>query len=570
MGEVEGSLTRNGSDDPAGPGPAGVDVDAEAFDSEALGAEVPPDPLDQVERHQLDVIRRFGTIGALLLAAGSLGAAASPVFNPLTTVPVLGLFSRMPTVALACAFAGMAMVVIGWLWLGRFVRPGRSRLISRTQLNRTLVMWTAPLLLVPPMFSKDVYSYLAQSKIAALGLNPYLLGPATALGVADPLTRGVPNIWRDTPAPYGPLFITVGRVVTALSGDHVVTGVYLQRLLELVGIAMIVWALPRLARRFGVQPVSALWLGAANPLVLWHLVIGSHNEALMIGFMLAGFELALRRLPVVRPGDPIPKVTRPELLWLLAGVAVITAGAAVKVSAAPALGFLGVMVARRWGARPRHLVLAGLLFGVVFGIIMVAFSVGTGLGFGWIGAVNTNGLVKSWMSPMTGLGYLAGGLGIAFGLGNHTDSTIDIMRTIGLFISVVIIVKLLWDTWKGRLRPMIGLGLCMGAVVVLGATVQPWYLLWATIPLAASAGASRFRTAAALVSAVVAMIVPPTGSTFDGHTYILPDAYAAAAVVVAVAVFAVRRKLPILPSWQTPATVSGSSPGVDGTGPSAA
>ena len=71
------------------------------------------------------MIRRFGTVGALLLAAGSLGAGASPVFNPLSTVPVLGLFSRMPTVALACAFAGMAMVVLAWLWLGRFARPGR-------------------------------------------------------------------------------------------------------------------------------------------------------------------------------------------------------------------------------------------------------------------------------------------------------------------------------------------------------------------------------------------------------------------------------------------------------------
>jgi alpha-1,6-mannosyltransferase len=531
MGEVERSLA---------PERPGAEPDAEAG------------PLDGTELRQLAVIRRFGTVGALLLAAGSLGAGASPVFNPLTTVPVLGLFSRMPTVALACAFSGMAMIVLGWLWLGRFVRPGRGRLISRGQLKRTMLTWTVPLLLVPPMFSKDVYSYLAQSKIAALGLNPYLLGPATALGVADPLTRGVPNIWRDTPAPYGPLFITVGRLVTGLSGDHVVTGVYLQRLLELIGIAMIVWALPRLARRFGVPQVSALWLGLANPLVLWHLIIGSHNEALMIGMMLAGFELALRRMPTVRPGDLIPPVTRQELLWLLAGAAVITGGAAVKISAAPALGFLGVMVARRWGARPRHLVFATVLLAAVFGVIIVLLSVGTGLGFGWIDALGTNGLVKSWMSPMTGLGYLAGGLGIAFGLGNHTDSTIDIMRTIGELVSVVIIGKLLWDTWKGRLQPMIGLGLCLGAVVVLGATVQAWYLLWAAIPLAAGTGASAFRTIATVISAGVAMIVPPTGSTFDGHTYILPDSYVAAAIVLVIAVFVVRKTVPVLP-WRDPA-----------------
>jgi alpha-1,6-mannosyltransferase len=249
---------------------------------------------------------------------------------------------------------------------------------------------------------------------------------------------------------------------------------------------------------------------------------------------------------------------------------VITGGAAVKISAAPALGFLGVMVARRWGARPRHLVFAAVLLGAVFGVITVLLSVGTGLGFGWIDALGTNGLVKSWMSPMTGLGYLAGGLGIAFGLGNHTDSTIDIMRTIGELVSVVIIGKLLWDTWKGRLQPMIGLGLCLGAVVVLGATVQAWYLLWAAIPLAAGTGASAFRTIATVISAGVAMIVPPTGSTFDGHTYILPDSYVAAAIVLAIAVFVVRKTVPLLP-WRDPAgdrpparpaAVTGSDPGV--------
>jgi alpha-1,6-mannosyltransferase len=565
--DIEGTLAQVGSGGETGP--VSADVAGEATDGVVEGVTdgavrgpgeaviasvdvslgtVEPPGLDHGERKQLDVVRRFGTIGALLLAAGSLGAGATPVFNPVNTIPILGLFPRMPTVSLAVAFAGMAMVVLAWLLLGRFARPGRVHLISRSQLNRTLFMWAIPLALPPtPMFSKDVYSYLAQSKIAALGLNPYQLGPAAALGVSDPLTRGVPNIWRDTPAPYGPLFITVGRLVTAVSGNHVVTGVYLQRILELIGLAMIVWALPRLARRFGVQPVSALWLGAANPLVLWHLIAGSHNEALMIGLMLAGFEIALHRLPVLSKGAPIPPVTAAEIACLLAGSAVIVLGAAVKISAAPALGFLGVMVARRWGGTLRHLVYAALGLGVVTAVIMVATSVGTGLGFGWLSTLNTNGVVKSWMSPMTALGYVAGGLGIALDLGNHTDTTIGVLRDIGEVVSVVVIGKLLWDTHKGRMHPMLGLGLCMAAVVVLGGTVQPWYLLWAALPLACVVGASVFRSATAAISAVVAMLVPPTGSTFDGRAYVLPDAALAAAVVFILAVVVLNRTCPVLP-----------------------
>ena len=66
------------------------------------------------------------------------------------------------------------------------------------------------------------------------------------------------------------------------------------RLVVLLGVGLIVWATPRLARRCGVAEVSALWLGAANPLLFMHLVAGIHNEALMLGLMLAGTEFALR------------------------------------------------------------------------------------------------------------------------------------------------------------------------------------------------------------------------------------------------------------------------------------
>ena len=85
-------------------------------------------------------------------------------------------------------------------------------------------------------------------------------------------------------------------------------GVAFHRLLALIGFAMIVWALPRLARRFGINPVSALWLGAANPLVLFHLVVGVHNEALAIGLMLVGIELALRTDAALRhPDGPVSR-----------------------------------------------------------------------------------------------------------------------------------------------------------------------------------------------------------------------------------------------------------------------
>ncbi|EUA34949.1 putative membrane protein [Mycobacterium xenopi 3993] len=82
--------------------------------------------------------------------------------------------------------------------------------------------------------------------------------------------------------------------MSALTGENIVAAVLCHRLVVLIGVGLIVWATPRLARRCGVAEVSALWLGAANPLLIMHLVAGIHNEALMLGLMLAGTEFALR------------------------------------------------------------------------------------------------------------------------------------------------------------------------------------------------------------------------------------------------------------------------------------
>ena len=79
-----------------------------------------------------------------------------------------------------------------------------------------------------------------------------------------------------------------------MTGENIVAAVLFHRLVVLLGVGLIVWATPRLARRCGVAEVSALWLGATNPLLFMHLVAGIHNEALMLGLMLAGTEFALR------------------------------------------------------------------------------------------------------------------------------------------------------------------------------------------------------------------------------------------------------------------------------------
>ncbi|PXY29805.1 hypothetical protein BA062_20930 [Prauserella flavalba] len=505
-----------------------------------------PEPLNAEENRALRVVKRLGIVGALFLAFGSLGAGAAPILNPVLDIPVLRLFARIPTVSLAIAFTGMGMMVAAWLLLGRFARPGRTRLASPAQVYRTLAMWTVPLLVIPPLFSRDVYSYLAQSAIVDRGMDPYELGPAQALGVADPLTAGVSNMWRETPAPYGPLFLDIGSWISGAVGTHVAVGVLLMRGLALVGLGLIVWALPRLARRFGVQPSTALWLGAANPLVLFHLVAGAHNEALGIGLMLAGLELGIRRLPIRVSGDSPPPLAKGELACILLGAVVITGAAMIKIHAIVALGFFGVMIARRWYGRLTDLLWAAALMTAVCAAVTAAICFGTGLGFGWVGALGTPGMVWNWISPVAELGQLGGILGIMLGLGNHTAAVIAILGILGYVVAGSITAKFLWDSFRWRYRPIIGLGVSLGAFMTLHVAMQPWWLLWAVIPLAASAGTSRFRAAATAVSAVLAMVIPPTGSTFDGRSYIVSQAYVAGGIVLLGALVIVWRAAPLL------------------------
>ncbi len=186
----------------------------------------------------------------------------------------------------------------------------------------------------------------------------------------------------------------------------------LQRLVELVGVALIVWALPRLARICGFDPVAALWLGALNPLVLFHLIGGGHNEALMLGAMLAGMVIAWERS-------------------LIGGVVVITLGVGIKATAAMALAFLVIMLALRAGGRWRDLLRCGVQVGAVGASLSPRTPWIAGVGVGWLAALAAPGSVRSFLSASTTLGVGAGQIGLLLGLGDHTQAALDVMQPVG-------------------------------------------------------------------------------------------------------------------------------------------
>ncbi|MRH87524.1 hypothetical protein GFY24_08650 [Nocardia sp. SYP-A9097] len=508
--------------------------------------------LDRRETLQLMRIRLLGATGVVIMAISALGVGAQPVHqNPTSGLRVLGFFARAHTSTLAMCMIGATLVVMAWLLLGRFAVGGwggnpRHRL-TRSQMDRTLLLWIIPLSVAPPMFSNDVYSYLAQSEIAARGLDPYTVGPVDGLGLSNVLTNNVPNIWRETPAPYGPLFLWMGRAIAELTGSNIIAGVWMHRLLALVGVALIVWALPRLARRCGVAPVSALWLGAANPLVLFHLVGGVHNDALMLGLMLAGLEFCLRAI------DDSPVMDRNAWATLIFGAVVITLSSSIKITSIVALGFVGMALARRWGGGLRSIALAGCILGVV-AIATTAFVSGfSGLGFGWVYTLNQASTVRSYLSLPTAIGIITGFGGVLLGLGDHTTALLDLVRPMAEIVMAFIILRMLVATWTGRLNPIGALGVGLGALVLLFPVVQPWYLLWAIVPLAAWATRPAFRVPAVVLSVIVSMMVMPRGADF--YVFQIVESAIATVIVGLLLIFLTRNVLP----WRNQPGVSAPS-----------
>lgn len=189
----------------------------------------------------------------------------------------------------------------------------------------------------------------------------------------------------------------------------------------------------------------------------------------------------------------------------------------VKLPSLLALGFVAMALACRWGGTVRAFFLAGGLLGAVALGVMALIGWASGLGFGWLFTLGTANVVRSWMSPPTLLALGTGQVGILLGLGDHTTAVLALTRAIGVSLIAVIVLWLLFAVLRGRLHPVGGLGVALGATLLLFPVVQPWYVLWAIIPLAAWATRPRFRAAAIVVTLVVGIF----GPTANGDRFAL-------------------------------------------------
>ncbi len=355
-------------------------------------------------------------------------------------------------------YGGMVLFVRVWYGLFQTLRARGG--VPIRPLAYMLALWILPLLAVAPLFSKDVFSYAAQGEMMSRHINPYHYGPGT-LG-SGPYVSGVDPLWANTPAPYGPLFLMLAGWSASLTFHHALLTIELLRLQSVAGLALIAYCIPKLARSFGRDPGPAFVLAVLNPLTLLALVGGAHNDAIMVGLLLAGVTAARSFHPV----------------W---GIVLCALAASIKVPAAIGIVYVAWDWAgpfADWRRISRVLVRAGLLTVAVMGVL----SLVSGLGWGWIANLGTPGTVRSWMAPATGFGLLISGTAHVIGIGVGLGGVLTLTRAIGLIGAAAIAVYCLRN--RQRIGVLGALGATMMAFVLLGPVVQPWYLTWGIIIVA--------------------------------------------------------------------------------------
>ena len=435
-----------------------------------------------------------GFIGSVLILVGSLGAGGDLISDPiLGNGPFSWIrYGHGRNLATAVLYVGVFLLVWAWVRLGRDVMARKVR--ARGVLIAGIA-WIAPMIISPPAFTRDVFSYLGQGELGWRGLNPYLVGP-NVLG--DAISLNVHPFWQNTPAPYGPLFILAAKIIAMVVGEHLILGVILMRLVLMIGLVLVVAALPGLSRHLGGRLPVALWLVVASPMMVIHLVGGPHNDLLMIGLLAMGCLLVLERKHV-------------------AGMSLVTLGMAVKATAGVALPFLmWVWAARMEGSFKRRFVRA---CAATIGIVIVVFAGCTLLArvdLGWIGALKAPQLIVNWVNLPTGVGELLHSIVNLFGPVSRDPFT-TMTRDLGDVLLAVIVLRQWWKARHGGSEAVRRAGFALLAVAILSPPTLPWYLTWGLAILSTSPWRNRWLAASAGVAVLILLVYYPDGEEAMGN-----------------------------------------------------
>ncbi|MQY05238.1 polyprenol phosphomannose-dependent alpha 1,6 mannosyltransferase MptB [Actinomadura macrotermitis] len=289
------------------------------------------------------------SLGCLLLTALLGPSAFEPALPGKSGQPPYSLDAHpSPYLVVGLVVVGVLAGIAGLALCFRAVRRGWEA--------RALPLVVAGLLAavafmcMPPIGSADHLNYASYGRMAATGHDPYV---TRANDVPDDPVIGAAEEWRDTPSVYGPVTVAGQALASKIGGGSVRLTVFALSVMNVAAFALTALLLHRLARD-GRGRLRAALLWTCNPLLLFHLIGGAHNDVLAIAPMVAALAVFS-----ARPGLP----------RTLATGALVGLGAVTKLPAALAGGGPAWVLLRRreW---PR----LAALFGGAGVVAVVAFA----------------------------------------------------------------------------------------------------------------------------------------------------------------------------------------------------
>jgi hypothetical protein len=193
-------------------------------------------------------------------------------------------------------WVALALGAIGlWIALRALVAGWRPRPRRITALGIGLVAATT---VVPPLTSADVLMYAAYGRLQTIGRNPYEITPAEIFrNQFDPVLHWAERPWTDTPSVYGPITSWTQLAANKLGGTNMHDVVFWMQLFASVPFVLACLGVLYIARNSTPeQRARAALMTVCNPLLIWAVIAGAHNEALSVVFAVAGM-IFIRKRP---------------------------------------------------------------------------------------------------------------------------------------------------------------------------------------------------------------------------------------------------------------------------------
>jgi hypothetical protein len=464
-----------------------------------------------------------GFVGAVCVLLG-VAQAGSPFVLKAPGAWFFGASGRVPSaggsgtfVGIVLVYAGLALMIGSWFEVVRTLRrhPG----VPLGTVVAIAAAWALPVLVMPPLFSRDVYSYVAQGEMITRGFNPYVHGPSV-LGTGRTLSL-VDPLWRHARAPYGPAWERLSGAIVHLARHDVLAALVGFRAVALVGVVLIAIGVAALARAMGRDQAVAFALAVLNPLVLLVLLGGAHNDALMLGLLVVGCAAARHN-------------------HVMMGLALCVLAGEVKI---PAL--IGVVFIGWWWSEAassgRRVPRMAIALSTAAGLTALVSAL-SGLGWRWLGGLSDPGVVVSWLDPASAVGLTLSHLVGLLGGGAHSGAFVGGARAAGLVLAALISVALI--AHSRRIGDIGALGWSLLAFVVFGPVIWPWYETWGFVFLAVVAEAWTLRIVLAF-SAVACFADVPSARFFGTNDPVLA-VICWGCLVGVVCAYTARRLLPSL------------------------